>query len=540
MSETMNTRWILTCSLLVGSFFTAPSGMAQAESPPFGRTVVPGPLGTQPPIILPETGFAGGCGSNLIMNGDFEDNSAVGCDFDLSNSAFASKVNNALAFGDAQEIDVLKDPAGCGSGLPPVSGVTKLGITRLSGPGGRVDAFSLDLWDLVEAGQRYHLRFFAAADPTFSSETGAVEVGISLNPIEFGARVAIAFPSIGSWTQFDFDFVAPVTGLFLTVRAGDFRALSHIDAFSLVPRCNFVLNGDFEKNTAVGCDFNLTNAMFDAAVSNAKAFGDAQEIDVMRDPSGCAFGLPPVDGTTKVAIARQSAPGGPVDAFSLELGISVVAGQKYHLQFFAVADVTFTPDQGAVEVGISTTATDFGTLIATGVPGVGTWSQFDFEFIAPVSGSFLTVREGDFKAWSHLDAFTLEPMCISSASSSIYGSGWPGTNGVIPRLRTSAAPRLCGAFNLELTNSRSEATLGVLFLGLAPADIPSSYGGHLLLLPATVVMLTLPADGASLPAFVPCNEALCGLEVYLQAWESDPGASHGVSFTRGLKLVLGS
>src|SRR5262245_48955515 len=163
MSETMNTRWILTCSLLLGgSFFTAPSGMAQAQSPPFGRTVVPVPHGTQAPIIVPEAGFVGGCGTDLVINGDFEDNSAVGCDFDLSNSAFASEVSDALAFGDAQEIDVMKDPAGCGYGLPPISGKTKLGITRLSGPGGRVDAFSLTLWEPVEAGQKYHLRFFAA------------------------------------------------------------------------------------------------------------------------------------------------------------------------------------------------------------------------------------------------------------------------------------------------------------------------------------------------------------------------------------------
>src|SRR5262245_50695243 len=135
----MNTRWILTCWLLLGSFFTAPSGMAQAESPPFLHTVVPCPQGTRPPIILAESGFSGGCGADLIMNGDFEENSAVGCDFDLSNSAFLNEVSDAFAFGDAEEIDVMKDPAGCGYGLPPVSGKTKLGITRLSGPGGRVD-----------------------------------------------------------------------------------------------------------------------------------------------------------------------------------------------------------------------------------------------------------------------------------------------------------------------------------------------------------------------------------------------------------------
>jgi hypothetical protein len=58
-------------------------------------------------------------------------------------------------------------------------------------------------------------------------------------------------------------------------------------------------------------------------------------------------------------------------------------------------------------------------------------------------------------------------------------------------------------------------------------------------LPGTVILMTLPANGMSLPSCVPCDGALCGLGVYMQAWEVDPGASLGISFTRGLKLLLG-
>jgi hypothetical protein len=79
-----------------------------------------------------------------------------------------------------------------------------------------------------------------------------------------------------------------------------------------------------------------------------------------------------------------------------------------------------------------------------------------------------------------------------------------------------------------------------LLFGLAAADIPSRDGGHLLVVPSSIVLMMIPAGGASIPLTVPCDEALCGLEVFLQAWESDPGASLGVSFSPGLKLVLGS
>ncbi len=35
------------------------------------------------------------------------------------------------------------------------------------------------------------------------------------------------------------------------------------------------------------------------------------------------------------------------------------------------------------------------------------------------------------------------------------------------------------------------------------------------------------------------HEALCGLRIYVQALQVDPGAAKGVSFTPGLDLLLG-
>src|SRR5262245_60264392 len=47
-----------------------------------------------------------------------------------------------------------------------------------------------------------------------------------------------------------------------------------------------------------------------------------------------------------------------------------------------------------------------------------------------------------------------------------------------------------------------------------------------------------PPGGLSFQAELPGDPALCGVEVELQALELDPGATRGVSFTRGLKLYL--
>jgi hypothetical protein len=120
-----------------------------------------------------------------------------------------------------------------------------------------------------------------------------------------------------------------------------------------------------------------------------------------------------------------------------------------------------------------------------------------------------------------------------------YGAGWPGTSGV-PNLTAASNPVLCAPITVDLGNSLSASTLAGLFIGLAPTDQPTSYDGHLLVTPSNILLFALPGAGLALPGTVPCNPALCGRSIYLQALEVDPGASQGVSFTQGLRLVIGS
>jgi hypothetical protein len=127
---------------------------------------------------------------------------------------------------------------------------------------------------------------------------------------------------------------------------------------------------------------------------------------------------------------------------------------------------------------------------------------------------------------------------LCQASWNNYGSGWPGTNGV-PRLIASAPPELCQQIGIIMSNSRGVTTAATLFIGFAPASLPTAWDGTLLLVPGLAIPLSIPGGGLTLPANIPCDPALCGFIDYLQVLEADPGASKGVSFSRGLRLVHG-
>jgi hypothetical protein len=135
------------------------------------------------------------------------------------------------------------------------------------------------------------------------------------------------------------------------------------------------------------------------------------------------------------------------------------------------------------------------------------------------------------------DVFRKE-ICSLAASWSNYGAGFPGTHG-IPAFTSRNNPALGKALNLDLANSSGAAAAGLLFLGFVQTSIHSGWGGDLLVVPVATVPLSIPASGLTLSGTVPESPTLCGFQIDLQAFEGDPGAARGVSFTAGLELVLG-
>ncbi len=135
------------------------------------------------------------------------------------------------------------------------------------------------------------------------------------------------------------------------------------------------------------------------------------------------------------------------------------------------------------------------------------------------------------------DVFVHE-RCRVDATWMNYGAGFPGSSGV-PLFTSRGDPVLGSKLTLDLGNSYGNDTPGLLLVGYQQAVIPTDKGGDLLMIPLVTTLLNVRWIGITIEGDVPDQTNLCGIEVFLQALEVDPGAARGVSFTAGLKLVLG-
>jgi hypothetical protein len=169
-------------------------------------------------------------------------------------------------------------------------------------------------------------------------------------------------------------------------------------------QASLVLNGSFENNSAGGTVFNPGNAALNSLVPNVTAFGARQGIDLQTVGSG--YGLAPVDGRWKLSPASDL--GGSAEAFSMTLSGPLSIGTSYDLSFYIERLLSGPFDGGSVEIGLSTSATSFGSLIDSATASSSGWTQHASSFIAPNAGSFLTVRVTTARnSWVGLDNFVL-------------------------------------------------------------------------------------------------------------------------------------
>ena len=127
---------------------------------------------------------------------------------------------------------------------------------------------------------------------------------------------------------------------------------------------------------------------------------------------------------------------------------------------------------------------------------------------------------------------------IGPSAWSNYGAGWPGSSGV-PALVSTDPPDLGSTIRLVLGNSRLQAASGLLIAGPSRTSVPL-LGGTKLVAQTAVAPVALGAEGAVLPTAIPNDPFFCGISVFFQLLVIDPGASQGVSLSRGLELNLGS
>lgn len=119
-----------------------------------------------------------------------------------------------------------------------------------------------------------------------------------------------------------------------------------------------------------------------------------------------------------------------------------------------------------------------------------------------------------------------------------YGDGFSGTLG-IPNFTAQSDPVIGSSISLDLDNSYGSTTVGLLFVGFQRAEMPTSWGGDLLVVPTFTSWLSLPGGITTFSGSIANDPSLCQVAIDLQAFEADPGAAKGVSFTRGLELILG-
>jgi hypothetical protein len=156
----------------------------------------------------------------------------------------------------------------------------------------------------------------------------------------------------------------------------------------------------------------------------------------------------------------------------------------------------------------------------------------------PVSGISITAA-----ATSSLT--TIAPSTCSGAWLA-YGTGKKGAGDFVPRLYGGGCPDIASAFSITIDRAVGGAP-GAIFVGLTKSNL-AFLGGSLLTFPILLQLnLTLggtpssPGAGAlSLPVVLGPDPSIAGLSIYLQGVFADAAATHGVSFTQGLEMVIGS
>ena len=180
-------------------------------------------------------------------------------------------------------------------------------------------------------------------------------------------------------------------------------AVFHVGALHV--QAEMIINGGFEINTAATTVFNPLNATFNATMASVTAYGAREGIDIQTVGSG--YGVAPQGGSWKVSPASDA--GGTAEEFSFDLTGPVNAGTSYDLQFYIERLVSTVFDGGTVEIGVSSSATSFGTLVHTSALATDGWSLESTTFVAPVNANYLTVRVDTLASrWVGLDSFSLK------------------------------------------------------------------------------------------------------------------------------------
>lgn len=175
---------------------------------------------------------------------------------------------------------------------------------------------------------------------------------------------------------------------------------------SLFPQA--FINGDFENNSANNTDqINLSNVALNAMLPGVTAFGSYGDVDIITSSSYGGTGAQ--HQSWYVAIT-----GGGSDIIALSLSKSLVAGKTYSISFYDRKTNGYTANP--IQIGLSTTNTDFGSVIYTSpdAPTDNVWTQRTFTFTAQQNGQYITVQMpgGGISNWAQVDNFVFNKATV--------------------------------------------------------------------------------------------------------------------------------
>ena len=140
-------------------------------------------------------------------------------------------------------------------------------------------------------------------------------------------------------------------------------------------------------------------------MSNVIAFGPNEEVDI-QEGGGCYEIAPSGDAFISLAVENNLYL--LVDAVTLELDAPLVAGHTYNIAFYLTGNNDFGGNGDSIEIGVSTSPTEFGEKIYTRFPSLIEWEHIVFTFTSPIDADYVSVQnQGDVYGWTFVDKFEI-------------------------------------------------------------------------------------------------------------------------------------
>jgi PKD repeat protein len=162
-----------------------------------------------------------------ILNGSFENNTAVSDQINLPNANFNSMMPFCNGFGTYGDIDIITSNTYCG--------LAEDGDWYIAFTGSGTDAVAFSLSSPLIAGLTYTVSFFDRGCPSWTPYP--FDIGVSASNTSFGTTVLTGtqVPVSNTWTQRFVTFTAPFNADYITVmmNAGGLGDWAHIDNFCL-------------------------------------------------------------------------------------------------------------------------------------------------------------------------------------------------------------------------------------------------------------------------------------------------------------------